>query len=235
MRMLQDGGSQTTLWFMAIAADDNTQPCRQLSDCPRAVQRANSMFEEYATLGEALDTCLLSHLLVISHTHADYATTPYHAAVPLICCHVLDAIAVASSDHCPVLFVIRALLCRPTLLQPMVFDRVPSGCALPERTLCTVAVQVAVLSARKHSPNLLPILLHPGKGQNRLTQWLDAHGGLAFQHRSVLLPRWEVRTPSLPLTDARFRGRLVIASGHGSSWQSDRPALGVLELHLGAA
>jgi len=45
------GSSQRTLWFMAIAPDDSAQPCRTLADCPRAVQRANSMHDEYASYG----------------------------------------------------------------------------------------------------------------------------------------------------------------------------------------
>ena len=59
IQRLRGSGGQTTLWFMAIAADDSAQPCRQLSDCPRAVQRANSMFEEYASMGTTL-CCLVT-------------------------------------------------------------------------------------------------------------------------------------------------------------------------------
>lgn len=59
-------------------------------------------------------------------------------------------------------------------------------------------MQVAVLSARKHAPDLLPVLLYPGTLPSRLTDWLEANGGLVFQHRSVLLPRWEVCKPHSP-------------------------------------
>ena len=44
-------GPTKTLWFMAIASDEDTAPCRGLSDCPRAVQRSLDMHEEYAAYG----------------------------------------------------------------------------------------------------------------------------------------------------------------------------------------
>ena len=56
-----------------------------------------------------------------------------------------------------------------------------------------LAVQVAVLSAQKHAPDLLPVLLYPSTRPSRLTEWFEAQGGLVFRHRSVLLPRWKVR------------------------------------------
>jgi len=36
---------------MAIASDEKVQPCRAMIDCPRAVQRAENMFDEYALYG----------------------------------------------------------------------------------------------------------------------------------------------------------------------------------------
>ena len=56
-----DTGPSKTLWFMAIASDEVTTPCRGLSDCPRAVQRALDMHEEYAAYGasSSFPLCLL--------------------------------------------------------------------------------------------------------------------------------------------------------------------------------
>jgi hypothetical protein len=104
MRMLRDDGGRTTLWFMAIAADDNTQPCRQLSDCPRAVQRANSMFEEYATMGEGLDLALRRRLFLslppMQHKppRRHMLLRPHHAVM------FLHVIVVARDDQSSVLF-----------------------------------------------------------------------------------------------------------------------------------
>ena len=45
---------QKIIWFMAIASDEKVTPCRAMSDCPRAVQRAENMFDEYALYGADL-------------------------------------------------------------------------------------------------------------------------------------------------------------------------------------
>ena len=71
-------------------------------------------------------------------------------------------------------------------------EELPAARLAPHCIHAACAVQVAVMSAREHSPNLLPVLLYPGKRETWLTEWLAAHGGLAFHHRSVLLPRWKV-------------------------------------------
>ena len=147
---------------MAIASDDSTQPCRALSDCPRAVQRANSMHDEYAAYG-----------------------------------------ATASVRCLPIALLARLLI---ALLDPIMST-------ITKASLHT-AVQVAILSAQKHAPNLLPVLLYPGTRPNRLTEWFASHGGLVFQHKSVLLPRWKVRS-------AAFRLALT-ASSIESCWA--RPA-----------
>ena len=49
-----DTAPTKTLWFMAIASEASPEPCRQLQDCPRAVQRAVDMFDEYAAYGARL-------------------------------------------------------------------------------------------------------------------------------------------------------------------------------------
>jgi len=54
------------------------------------------------------------------------------------------------------------------------------------------AGKVAVLSAKRLAPSLVPVLLYPGR-RNAFIDWFEAQGGLAFQHRTSLLHRWQVR------------------------------------------
>ena len=53
------------------------------------------------------------------------------------------------------------------------------------------AGKVALLSAKKHAPSLLPVLLFPGS-RSAFIRWFEQQGGLAFHHRTSLLPRWQV-------------------------------------------
>jgi len=51
---------------------------------------------------------------------------------------------------------------------------------------------VALLSAKKYAPSVVPIMLYPGN-YNAYMKWFEQEGGLAFHHRTSLLPRWQVR------------------------------------------
>ena len=51
---------------------------------------------------------------------------------------------------------------------------------------------MAVLSAKRLAPSLVPVILYPGR-RNAFIDWFEAQGGLAFQHRTSLLHRWQVR------------------------------------------
>ena len=48
-----------------------------------------------------------------------------------------------------------------------------------------------MLSAKRLAPSLVPVLLYPGR-RNAFIDWFEAQGGLAFQHRTSLLHRWQV-------------------------------------------
>ena len=54
------------------------------------------------------------------------------------------------------------------------------------------AGKVALLSAKKYAPSVVPIMLYPGN-YNAYMKWFEQEGGLAFHHRTSLLPRWQVR------------------------------------------
>jgi hypothetical protein len=54
---------------------------------------------------------------------------------------------------------------------------------------------VAVLSAKRNAPSLVPVLLYPGR-RNSFVDWFEAQGGLAYQHRTSLLHRWQVSAVS---------------------------------------
>ena len=52
---------------------------------------------------------------------------------------------------------------------------------------------MALLSAKKYAPSVVPIMLYPGN-YNAYMKWFEQEGGLAFHHRTSLLPRWQVCT-----------------------------------------
>ena len=59
------------------------------------------------------------------------------------------------------------------------------------RPRCCGTGKVAVQSAKRFAPSLVPVLLYPGR-RNAFVDWFEAQGGLAFQHRTSLLHRWQV-------------------------------------------
>ena len=47
------------------------------------------------------------------------------------------------------------------------------------------------MSAKKYAPSVVPVMLYPGN-YNAYMKWFEQEGGLAFHHRTSLLPRWQV-------------------------------------------
>ena len=61
----------------------------------------------------------------------------------------------------------------------------------PTALVSSFAGQVALLSAMRNAPSLVPILLYPGK-ETSFVRWFEKSGGVAFPHSSSLRPRWQV-------------------------------------------
>ena len=95
---------QKVIWFMAIASDEKVQPCRTVTDCPRAVQRAENMFDEYALYGAHYLVCsscfVESKKFAQTRTTAQTSVVDNHAASakwrPFSCLHAPRALLTES-------------------------------------------------------------------------------------------------------------------------------------------
>lgn len=76
------------------------------------------------------------------------------------------------------------------------------------RIPCVCAGKVALLSAKKYAPSVVPVMLYPGN-YNKYMQWFEQEGGLAFHHRTSLLPRWQVCAGSSDAVSAPSVSRLT--------------------------
>ncbi len=74
-----------------------------------------------------------------------------------------------------------------------------------------------MLSAKRLAPSLVPVLLYPGR-RNAFIDWFEAQGGLAFQHRTSLLHRWQVRRSSALPLPIRVSQRQASRAGSEPPW-----------------
>ena len=52
-------------------------------------------------------------------------------------------------------------------------------------------LKVALLSAKKRAPSLVPVLIYSGPNEHPLPQWFENRGGFVVHHNSSLIPFFE--------------------------------------------
>jgi hypothetical protein len=66
-----------------------------------------------------------------------------------------------------------------------------TGVAAREKHDASDLLKVALLSAKKRAPSLVPVLIYDGPNEHPLPQWFSNRGGFVVHHNSSLIPFFE--------------------------------------------